>query len=63
MDRVLIERLPEYDTARVTFAEKPDRAVIEMLKAAGFYLWNGRWSGRLEKLPSAVADLEGKGAS
>lgn len=39
------------DWASVTFAEKPDRAVIDELKAAGFGWGGGRWSGYANKLP------------
>jgi len=38
--------------ARVTFAEKPDREVINELKTAGFYWGAGSWTGPADKLPA-----------
>lgn len=48
---VLIEG-EEY--VRVTFAEKPERVVLEALKAAGFRWGSGSWCGRRDQIPSAV---------
>lgn len=42
---------------RVTFAEKPEREVLNALKAAGFWWSKGSWSGQGEKLPQMVKDL------
>ena len=39
---------------RVTFAEKPERTVIESLKAAGFRWGGGHWIGERAKLPAQV---------
>ena len=39
---------------RVTFAEKPERSVIDALKAAGFRWGNGSWTGKRESLPEEV---------
>ena len=39
---------------RVTFAEKPERAVIEALKAAGFRWGSGHWIGERAKLPVEI---------
>jgi hypothetical protein len=39
---------------RVTFAEKPDRDVINKLKAAGFRWGGGGWSGYRAKLPEDI---------
>ena len=39
---------------RVTFAEKPERAIIEALKAAGFSWGSGHWIGERAKLPAEV---------
>jgi hypothetical protein len=45
----------EGDTwVRVTFAEKPERAVLDALKAAGFRWGGGSWVGERAKLPMAV---------
>ena len=49
---VLIEG--EGDYIRVTFAEKPDREVIDALKTANFYWGGGSWSGHRDALPSCV---------
>lgn len=42
----------------VTFAEKPERSVLEALRAAGYGWGGGSWHGPADKLPAAVADLE-----
>ena len=34
--------------------DKPERAVIDALKAAGFRWGAGSWSGRTENLPASV---------
>lgn len=40
--------------ARVTFAEKPDREILNALKAAGFHWRGGCWRGGADKLPECV---------
>ena len=40
---------------RVTFAEKPDRATLDDLKAAGFRWGSGSWVGERAKLPAQIA--------
>lgn len=52
----------EYQWIRVTFAEKPDRAVLNALKAAGFHWGAGSWSGRRDQLPAEVLALTKQGA-
>ena len=42
---------------RVTFAEKPEREIINSLKSAGFYWSGGCWRGERNKLPKAVEEL------
>lgn len=42
---------------RVTFAEKPEREIINSLKAAGFYWQGGCWRGERSELPEAVEEL------
>lgn len=42
---------------RVTFADKPDRSVLNDLKAAGFHWGAGSWCGRRDKIPTSVNDL------
>lgn len=54
---VVISRSTEHNWATVTFAEKPERALINELKAAGYRWGGGSWSGYLDKLPEAVAEL------
>lgn len=40
---------------RVTFAEKPERSIIDALKAAGFSWGAGHWIGERAKLPAEVS--------
>lgn len=42
---------------RVTFAEKPDRAILSELKNAGYRWGAGHWGGYFEKLPEVVREL------
>lgn len=49
---VMIEH--EGDYARITFAEKPERAVLNALKAAGFRWGGGSWTGRAANIPEEV---------
>ena len=44
------------DYAVVTFAEKPDRAVLDVLKAADFWWGRGSWTGKAENLPACVRE-------
>ena len=47
----------EYDSVtyvRVTFAEKPEREVLDALRAAGFSWGAGSWTGSKAKLPECV---------
>lgn len=44
--------------ASVTFAEKPERSIINDLKAAGFHWSGGSWFGTAEKIPASVIELE-----
>jgi hypothetical protein len=48
------------DFVTVTFSEKPSRATLDALKAAGFHWGGGSWSGRRDALPACVAQ-EGEG--
>ena len=41
----------------VTFAEKPDRSVLNDLKAAGFCWRGGSWNGWRENLPETVKQM------
>lgn len=49
---VVIEGTGEW--CRVTFSEKPEREIINALKAAGFYWGGGSWTGKRESLPESV---------
>jgi hypothetical protein len=55
-DVVLIEPLGPQDVVnaytRVTFAEKPDRKILDALKAAGYFWSRGSWIGPTAKLPA-----------
>jgi len=46
---IQVETIGKY--ARVTFAEKPGREVLEELKAAGFRWGGGSWTGEARSLP------------
>jgi hypothetical protein len=48
---------PQY--CSVTFAEKPDREILDALRNAGFRWGGGSWSGDTEKLPDSVKALSG----
>jgi hypothetical protein len=42
----------------VNFADKPDREILNALKAAGFRWGNGCWSGKTENVPACVRELQ-----
>jgi hypothetical protein len=42
---------------RITFAEKPERAVLAALKAAGFRWGAGSWAGKVDQLPAVVSEM------
>lgn len=42
---------------RLTFAEKPDREILDALKTAGFSWGAGSWVGKADQLPANVAEL------
>lgn len=52
---VLIAEAHGYAT--VTFAEKPERSIINTLKAAGFRWGGGAWNGKAERIPAEVRAL------
>lgn len=52
---VLIVKSTQGDYCSVTFAEKPDRSILNELKAAGFHWGGGSWNGNTSKLPDSVA--------
>jgi hypothetical protein len=49
---VTVTRASGSDYGNITFAEKPSRAIIEALKAAGFMWGGGFWGGYFSKLPA-----------
>lgn len=56
-DGVLIETSAASNWTRVTFADKPDRAILDALKAAGYRWGSGSWHGYADKLPDVVREL------
>jgi len=54
---VAIERYTNNEYCSVTFAEKPEREILDALKAAGFWWAKGSWVGKQDALPQCVADL------
>ena len=54
---VLIETRPEWNGyCRVTFAEKPERSILDALKAAGYQWGAGHWSGTYDALPAMLRE-------
>ncbi len=54
-DGVFIETSEKWHGyCRITFAEKPDRSVLNALKAAGFTWGAGSWSGKADQIPEEV---------
>ncbi len=49
---VVVKRHPEINWCSVTFASKPERAVLDALKAAGFRWDSGSWCGCADALPA-----------
>lgn len=45
------------DHVRVTFAKRPERAVLDALRAAGFWWAHGSWAGLRQRLPAEVAAM------
>lgn len=57
---VVIEGAADY--VAVTFAEKPEREILDALRAAGFCWSRGSWCGYRDKVPQCVRELvEGAG--
>lgn len=53
---VLLE-VHDNDYCNVTFAEKPEREILNDLRAAGFWWGKGSWAGKHDKLPESVKQL------
>lgn len=45
------------ESVTVVFAEKPARAVLDALKAAGFFWSGGTWCGQRAKVPEIVIEM------
>lgn len=43
--------------SKITFSEKPDRSVIDELKAAGFWWNKGGWAGKTVSMPEDIMAL------
>jgi hypothetical protein len=41
----------------ITFAEKPEREILDALKAVGFWWAKGSWAGKQDQIPPCVAEL------
>ena len=54
---VVIVEHAENNWCSVTFAEKPDREILDALRAAGYGWGSGRWNGRLDRLPEVVREV------
>lgn len=54
---VIIDRIYGGVTARITFAEKPERNVIQALKDAGFRWSSTCWVGDADKVPAEVTAM------
>ncbi|MEK7767312.1 MAG: hypothetical protein AAB368_13865, partial [bacterium] len=52
---VSIEGAEGSEYVRVTFAEKPERDVLDALRGAGFWWGGGSWSGKRAALPAEVS--------
>jgi hypothetical protein len=55
---LVIARSSDNQYTSITFSEKPERAVLDALKSAGFYWRGGSWSGRVESIPECVLEME-----
>ena len=45
------------DYVSITFAEKPEREILNDLKSAGFYWGRGCWSGLRDNIPASVTGM------
>lgn len=48
------------DFCNVQFSKKPERSIIDALKANGFHWGGGMWNGITSKIPAEVLELEGE---
>lgn len=56
---VVIDYICDGRMCRVTFAEKPERDIINNLKAAGYYWRKCCWVGDADKLPEQIKEMQG----
>jgi len=54
---VLLVESDASEYASVQFSEKPEREIIDALKAAGWWWADGRWQGKRAALPDCVREL------
>lgn len=52
---VSVQKFPDNNWCQVTFAEKPSRAILDALHAAGYGYSRGTWCGYLNKFPLSDA--------
>lgn len=53
---VVIEKSADGERCQVTFAEKPERAILNALRTAGFHFSGGSWFGATKNLPALIVD-------
>ena len=54
---VVIARSNDNVYCSVTFAEKPERSILQALRDADFHWGGGSWGGRVDRLPACVLEL------
>ena len=54
---VLIEKSNSGEWVNITFAEKPEREILNALKAANFFWSGSKWHGYWKDLPACISEL------
>jgi len=54
---VLIEKSDSGEWVNITFAEKPEREILNALKAANFFWSGSKWHGYWKDLPACISEL------
>lgn len=54
---VVVARHADANWCVVTFAERPDRSILDALRSAGYHFSRGSWHGYLDRLPAEVTAL------
>jgi len=49
-----MEHTGDAEYCRVTFAEKPERLILDLLRAGGYSWGAGSWVGKFAQLPEEV---------